>query len=43
MIRCLDELRIKGIKTTVPFQKSVLAHEDFVNGKVDTKWVERNM
>ncbi|MDA7918715.1 acetyl-CoA carboxylase biotin carboxylase subunit [Mariniblastus sp.] len=43
MIRCLDELRIKGIKTTVPFQKSVLEHEDFVNGKVDTKWVERNM
>ena len=43
MIRCLDELRIKGIKTTVPFQKSVLQHEDFVNGKVDTKWVERNM
>ncbi|MDB4368912.1 acetyl-CoA carboxylase biotin carboxylase subunit, partial [bacterium] len=27
MIRCLDELRIKGIKTTVPFQKSVLEHE----------------
>jgi acetyl-CoA carboxylase biotin carboxylase subunit len=43
MIRCLDELRIKGIKTTVPFQKSVLEHDDFVNGKVDTKWVERNM
>lgn len=43
MIRCLDELRIKGIKTTVPFQKLVLEHEDFVNGKVDTKWVERNM
>jgi len=43
MIRCLDELRIKGIKTTVPFQKSVLEHEDFVNGKVDTKWVERDM
>ena len=43
MVRCLDELRIKGIKTTAEFQKSVLLHEDFVNGKVDTKWVERNM
>lgn len=43
MIRCLDELRIKGIKTTVAFQKSVLQHQDFVDGKVDTKWVERNM
>ncbi len=43
MIRCLDELRIKGIKTTVPFQKTVLQHQDFVDGKVDTKWVERNL
>lgn len=43
MIRCLDELRIKGIKTTGEFQKQVLAHSDFANGKVDTKWVERNM
>lgn len=41
MVRCLDELRIKGIKTTAPFQKMVLQHPDFVNGKVDTKWVER--
>ena len=43
MVRCLDELRIEGIKTTAEFQKSVLLHDDFVNGKVDTKWVERNM
>jgi acetyl-CoA carboxylase biotin carboxylase subunit len=43
MIRCLDELRIEGIKTTAGFQKKVLLHEDFVNGEVDTKWVERNM
>lgn len=43
MIRCLDELRITGIKTTAAFQKSVLQHQDFVEGKVDTKWVERNM
>lgn len=43
MVRCLDELRITGIKTTVPFLKSVLQHQDFVDGKVDTKWVERNM
>jgi acetyl-CoA carboxylase biotin carboxylase subunit len=43
MIRCLDELRIKGIKTTAGFQKTVLLHQDFVESKVDTKWVERNM
>ena len=43
MVRCLDELRIRGIKTTAPFQKMVLQHSDFVEGKVDTKWVERNL
>ena len=43
MVRCLEELRIKGIKTVVDFQKQVLLHPDFVNGDVDTKWVERNL
>lgn len=43
MIRCLDEIRITGIKTTVPFQKTVLEHPDFIAGKIDTKWVERNL
>ena len=43
MIRCLDELRIKGIKTSAPFQRAVLQHADFVEGKVDTKWVERHL
>ncbi len=41
MIRCLSELRIKGIPTTAEFQIKVLQHKDFVEGKVDTKWVER--
>ena len=43
MLRCLRELRVKGIKTTIPFQIGVLEHPDFAAGKVDTKWVERNM
>ncbi len=41
MIRALEELRIKGIPTTAEFQIKVLQHKDFVEGKVDTKWVER--
>ena len=43
MVRCLDELRIKGIKTVADFQKQVLLHPDFANGNIDTKWVERNL
>lgn len=41
MVRSLEELRIRGIPTTADFQIKVLQHRDFVEGKVDTKWVER--
>jgi acetyl-CoA carboxylase biotin carboxylase subunit len=41
MLRALSELRITGIKTTVDFHKKVLQHSDFVEGRVDTTFVER--
>jgi acetyl-CoA carboxylase biotin carboxylase subunit len=41
MLRALDELRIEGIPTTVSFHKKVLQHSDFVEGWVDTKFVDR--
>jgi acetyl-CoA carboxylase biotin carboxylase subunit len=41
MLRALDELRIEGICTTAPFHKDVLRHSDFVDGWVDTSFVER--
>jgi len=41
MQRALSELRIEGIRTTVPFHQMVLAHSDFVDGNVDTSFVER--
>jgi acetyl-CoA carboxylase, biotin carboxylase subunit len=41
MQRALSELRIGGIKTTAAFHKTVLAQPEFVQGTVDTKWVER--
>src|SRR5687768_17015748 len=43
MIRCLDELRIDGIKTTAPFHKRILSHTTFVEGLVDTGFVEREL
>ncbi|RPH76646.1 MAG: acetyl-CoA carboxylase biotin carboxylase subunit [Planctomycetaceae bacterium] len=43
MIRALDELRVQGIMTTAPFLKEVLRHSDFVEGRVDTHFVERTM
>jgi acetyl-CoA carboxylase biotin carboxylase subunit len=41
MRRALDELVIEGIKTTVPLHKTIFRHKDFIDGAVDTTWVER--
>jgi acetyl-CoA carboxylase, biotin carboxylase subunit len=43
MLRALDELRIEGIATTVDFHRQLLQHSVFVEGWVDTKFVERTM
>ena len=42
MQRALAELRIEGIKTTIPLlQKIMLNHSAFAEGRVDTTFIER--
>ena len=41
MQRALDELRIEGIQTTVPFHRQMMRDTEFRRGAVDTKYVER--
>jgi acetyl-CoA carboxylase, biotin carboxylase subunit len=41
MLRALRELRIEGIKTTVPRLIYILSHSAFVDGQVDTTFIER--
>jgi acetyl-CoA carboxylase biotin carboxylase subunit len=41
MQRALAELRVEGIHTTAPFHSKVMAHSEFVEGRVDTSFVER--
>ncbi|HAY78989.1 MAG TPA: acetyl-CoA carboxylase biotin carboxylase subunit [Planctomycetaceae bacterium] len=41
MQRALSELRVEGIATTASFHQKVLEHSDFVDGLVDTHFVER--
>ena len=41
MLRALSELRTEGIKTTVPIQQEILNHSAFVEGRVDTTFIER--
>ncbi len=43
MLRALGELRIEGVATTAAFHQQVLRHPDFVNNRIDTKWVERTL
>jgi acetyl-CoA carboxylase biotin carboxylase subunit len=43
MIRALDELRVEGIATTASFLKAVLQNVHFVEGNIDTTFVERTM
>lgn len=41
MIRCLDEMQVEGIATTIEYHKAILNRKEFVEATIDTKWVER--
>jgi acetyl-CoA carboxylase biotin carboxylase subunit len=43
MLQALSELKIEGIHTTIPFHKKVLTHSAFVEGTIDTTFVEREL
>jgi acetyl-CoA carboxylase biotin carboxylase subunit len=43
MLRALAELRITGIQTTVGFHRQILADVNFLDGRMDTTYVERNL
>jgi acetyl-CoA carboxylase biotin carboxylase subunit len=41
MQRALAELNVEGIKTTIPLHQEILSHSAFVEGRIDTTFVER--
>jgi acetyl-CoA carboxylase biotin carboxylase subunit len=41
MAGALDRCVIEGVKTTVPFLRRVVAHPDFVAGRVHTQMIEQ--
>ena len=41
MLRAIDEYKIIGVETTLPFCKFVLQHEAFVSGNFDTQFVQK--
>ena len=40
MARALDEYIIEGIKTTIPFHQKIMANKVFIDGEVDTGFLE---
>lgn len=41
MARALDEYIIEGIKTTIFFHKRIMSNKDFIEGNIDTSFLER--
>ena len=41
MRRALDELVVEGVKTTTPLHRRLFRDPDFLAGRIDTTWVER--
>jgi acetyl-CoA carboxylase biotin carboxylase subunit len=41
MRRALDEFVVEGIHTTIPIHREIFRHPAFINGQVDTTFIER--
>ena len=40
MGEALDQFHVEGIATNIEFHKAVLADEDYLSGRINTKWLE---
>jgi len=43
MGEALESFRVNGIATTIPFLGFLLHQQDYISGKVNTRWVERKL
>jgi len=39
----LNEVRVEGVDINSDFAKAILTHDDFINGNIHTKWIERTL
>ena len=39
--RALEEMVVEGISTTIPLFLRILDHSDFINGVIDTSFIDR--
>ncbi|MNF00783.1 Biotin carboxylase [compost metagenome] len=43
MQQALAALKVEGVMTTAAFHRAVLAEDEFIAGKVTTRWVEDSL
>jgi acetyl-CoA carboxylase biotin carboxylase subunit len=43
MRRCLREFKVEGIHTTIPILQTIFDNQPFIEGKVDTTFIEREL
>jgi acetyl-CoA carboxylase biotin carboxylase subunit len=43
MQRALEEFSVEGVKSTIPFCQFVLKHKDFVDGNIDTRFIDKHL
>ncbi|HEV8064049.1 MAG TPA: biotin/lipoyl-containing protein, partial [Acidimicrobiales bacterium] len=43
MLRALQETRVEGVATTIPAHELILGHQDFIDAKHSTRWVEERL
>ena len=43
MRRALKEFKVEGIATTIPIHQQIMNTAEFINGTVDTKFIERRL
>ena len=39
----LDAFEVEGVSTTIGFQRSMIDHRDFIEGRVHTRWIEERL
>ena len=39
----LDAFEVEGVSTTIGFQRSMIEHRDFIEGRVHTRWIEERL
>jgi acetyl-CoA carboxylase biotin carboxylase subunit len=39
-VRALEEFKIEGVRTTIPFHKKILANKKFIKGQINTHFIE---